>query len=59
MMPLDANDMTSSTVDRLEWMNQVAAAATRTPMTYSFCKPDSTATKAGEERSGRAAASRR
>ena len=59
MMPLVANDMTSSTVDRLEWMNQVAAAATRTAMTYSSCSPARTATKAGALRSGRAAASSR
>ena len=57
MMPLEANDMTSSTVDRLEWMNQVAAVAKMTASTYSSCSPFRMATKAGEARSGIAACS--
>ena len=59
MMPLLAKDMTSSTVDRLEWMNQVAAAAKTAASTYSSCRPDSRATKAGADLSGAAAASSR
>ena len=50
--PAPANDITSSTTDRLEWTNQVASVASRTATTYSSWRPCSAAMKAGEARSG-------
>ena len=51
-MPLAAKDITSSTIDRLEWTAQVASAPISTAITYSSCMPSRALRNGWEVRSG-------